>query len=157
MFKRAKLLCEQLTELKGHGKYPKITLEDLMGQIRQNVRNICLKLFVHNENIYENVFQLVKSIFLLDCNPRYAYSTPLFPSWTPPSKEDEAAHKVTIIQESDSEEKVSDEVARSSLGLLPLDLIMELYYQTVERTSNLLRPPKEIVHIETVTETVKTA
>jgi len=69
---------------------------------------------VYNENIYENCFQLVKSIFRLDCNPRYTYSTPLFPSWTPPCKEDEAAHKVTIIQESDSEEKVSDEVEGSS-------------------------------------------
>ena len=58
---------------------------------------------------------MVKSIFRLDCDPRYAYSTPLFRSWTPPSKEDEASHKVTIVQESDSEEKVSDEVAGSSL------------------------------------------
>jgi hypothetical protein len=67
---------------------------------------------VHNENIYEF---FSKSIFRLDCDPRYAYSTPLFRSCTPPSKEDEASHKVTIVQESDSEEKVSDEVAGSSL------------------------------------------
>ena len=57
----------------------------------------------------------MKSIFRLDCDPRYAYSTPLFRSWTPLSKEDEATHKVTIIQESDYDEKVSDEVAGSSL------------------------------------------
>ena len=81
----------------------------------QHLSEIIWRNHVHNENIYENCFQLVKSIFRLDCNPRYTYSTPLFPSWTPPCKEDEAAHKVTIIQESDSEEKVSDEVAGSSL------------------------------------------
>ena len=57
----------------------------------------------------------MKSIFRLDCDPRYAYSTPLFRSWTPLSKEDEATHKVTIIQKSDYDENVSDEVAGSSL------------------------------------------
>jgi hypothetical protein len=63
--------------------------------------------------LYYNWF---KSIFRLDCEPRYAYSTPLLRSWTPLSKEDKAAHKVTIIQESDYDEKVSDEVAGSSLN-----------------------------------------
>ena len=67
---------------------------------------------VHNENIYMNL--LVKSIFRLDCGHLYTYSTHIVRSWTPPSKEDEAAYKVTCIQESDSEE-VSDEVAGSTL------------------------------------------
>jgi hypothetical protein len=33
------------TELKEHNKYIKITLEELMGHIRQTVSYICLKLF----------------------------------------------------------------------------------------------------------------
>ena len=81
----------------------------------QHLSEIIWRSHVRNENIYEIVFQLVKSIFRLDCDPRYAYSTPLLRSWTPLSTEDKAAHKVTIIQESDYDEKVSDEVAGSSL------------------------------------------
>ena len=81
----------------------------------QHLSEIIWRSHVRSENIYDLLFQLVKSIFRLDCDPRYAYSTLLFRSWPPLSKEDEAAHKVTIIQESDYDEKVSDEVAESSL------------------------------------------
>lgn len=56
----------------------------------------------------------MNSIFRLNCEPQDTYSKPLFHSWTPPSEDDEAALKVTIIQDNDSEEKVFDEVATSS-------------------------------------------
>lgn len=81
----------------------------------QHVSEIIWRNHVHNENIYEKYLQLVSLIFRLDCEPQYTYLKPLLHSWTPPSKEDEAAHKVTIIQEIDSKEKASDEVPTSSL------------------------------------------
>ena len=81
----------------------------------QHLPEIIWRNHVHNEKNMKMFFQLVKSIFRLDCDPRCTYPTPLFRSWTPPSNEDEAAYKVTSFQESDSEEKVSDEVIGDSL------------------------------------------
>jgi hypothetical protein len=53
---------------------------------------------VHNKDIYDKFFKLVKSIFRVDCDPQYSYSKQLFWSCTPPCKEKNVRHKVTIIQ-----------------------------------------------------------
>lgn len=69
-------------------KYLKITLDELMGHIRQIVKTTLYQMiwrnYVHYENIYDKFFEPVKSIFGFYCGPKYTYPIPSSRSLTPP-------------------------------------------------------------------------
>lgn len=69
----------------------------------QHLAEIIWRNHIHRQNIYAAFFELLTTVYPLDRPADFSYTKPLFKTWTPPSKEVEKHHNITIIQESDGE------------------------------------------------------
>ena len=86
----------------------------------QHIAEIVWRNHFHRDNVYEAFFNLLRDIYTLYVPASYTYTVPLFPTWTPPSQEDERNHHMTIIQGSDSEtDSPSDEPSTPSACSTP--------------------------------------
>ncbi|CAC5384063.1 unnamed protein product [Mytilus coruscus] len=90
----------------------------------QHLCEIVWRNHVHRAgNIYSSFFDLMKNVYTLEMPPRFTYTKPLFRTWTPPSKADEARHNITIVQgsdaESDGEEASTVETSEPTCSSLP--------------------------------------
>lgn len=83
----------------------------------QHLAEIVWRNHVHNKNKYVAFFDLVKSIYTLDKDAKHTYPTPLFQTWTTPTKVTEQQHHVTILQGSESEtDTESDDAPESPIA-----------------------------------------
>lgn len=58
---------------------------------------------------------MVNSVYTLDGPPRFNYQKPVFKTWTPPTKEDEKAHNITIVPDTE------DELVEPSVEVTPVE------------------------------------
>ncbi|CAG2198649.1 unnamed protein product [Mytilus edulis] len=57
----------------------------------------------YRSDLYQSFFDLVNSVYTLDGPPRFNYQKPVIKTWTPPTKEDEKAHNITIVPDTEDE------------------------------------------------------
>ena len=72
-------------------------------QFEQHLCEIVWRNHTYRQNVYSAFFELLTSIFTLQSPAQFTYTKPVFKTWTPPTKDAEKNHNITIVQGSDIE------------------------------------------------------